>query len=43
MRRSAVIGAMLVLAPADAPDSIAHVLDPSETADYYKEADIKRG
>jgi carboxypeptidase Q len=43
MRRSAVIGAMLVLTLANAPSTIAHVLTPSETADYYKRANISRG
>jgi carboxypeptidase Q len=42
MRRSAVIGAMLVLALADAPGDIAHVFSPSETADYFKKAKVAR-
>jgi carboxypeptidase Q len=43
MRRSAVIGAMLVMTLANAPGTIAHVLSSSETADYYKKANITRG
>ena len=42
MRRSAVIGGMLLLELANAPDAAAHVMTPSETAEYFKKADITR-
>jgi len=43
MRRSAVVGAMLIATLARAPDSIAHVLSPAETSKYYQDAGITQG
>ncbi len=43
MRRSAVVGAMLLQTLADAPGAAAHVMTPVETADYFKKAEITRG
>ena len=42
MRRSAVVGAMLLKALADAPDDVAHVMSAAETLDYFKAAKITR-
>jgi carboxypeptidase Q len=43
LRRSAVVGVMLLKTLADAPDSVAHVMTPAETLDYFKTAKITRG
>jgi carboxypeptidase Q len=42
MRRSAVIGAMLLKLLADAPDHVAHVFNETETAEYFKKANVSR-
>jgi carboxypeptidase Q len=43
MRRSAVIGAMLIAALTQAPDSIVHGFTPAETHRYYQDAHITVG
>jgi hypothetical protein len=43
MRRSAVVGTMLIATLARAPDSSAHRLTPAETSKYYQDAGITLG
>jgi carboxypeptidase Q len=43
MRRSAVIGTILIAALTQAPDSIVHGFTPAETRQYYQDAHITIG
>lgn len=43
IRRSAVVGSMLLAAIANAPEGISHVMSAEETADYHKTANLTDG